>query len=59
MIKGRKIERFATRVDEQSEEGQRRLRDIMRKMGISKELEKLKIQPGDKIHIGIICTLDY
>ena len=59
MIKGKKIERFATRIDESSDEGQRRLRDIMRKMGIAKELEKLKIETGDKIHIGIICTLEY
>ena len=59
MVRGKKIERFATRVDENSDEGQRRLRDIMRKMGIAKELEKLNIETGDKIHIGIICSLEY
>jgi hypothetical protein len=30
----------------------RRLKDIMKKMGINKELESKKIKPGEKIIIG-------
>ena len=59
MVKGRKIERFALRVDENSEEGVRRLRDIMRKMGIMKELERKGIAAGEKIYISQICIIEY
>jgi Obg family GTPase CgtA-like protein len=40
VISGTKIVRFARRTDFESEDGVRRLRDIMRKMGIVKQLEK-------------------
>jgi GTP-binding protein len=52
VISGRKIERFAQRTDFESEDGVRRLRDIMRKMGIMKNLEKKKIEPNTKIYFG-------
>lgn len=58
-VKGRKIERFATRVDLDTEEGERRLRDIMRKMGIMTALERQGIAPEQKIHIGTVCILEY
>lgn len=51
-VKGRKIERFAMRTDFESEPGLRRLRDIMRKMGIMHELRRQKAQQGDTIKIG-------
>jgi GTP-binding protein len=52
LITGPKIERFAARTDFNNEDGLRRLRDIMRKMGVMHELERQGIQPGDKIVIG-------
>jgi GTP-binding protein len=52
LLTGPKIERFAARTDFNNEDGLRRLRDIMRKMGIMHELERQGIQPGDTIVIG-------
>jgi GTP-binding protein len=58
-VRGRKIERFAVRADVDSEEGERRIRDIMRKMGIMAQLERQGILPEQKIHIGEVCTIEY
>jgi GTP-binding protein len=52
VITGRKIERFARRTDFASEDGVRRLRDIMRKMGIAKNLEKKSLAMNTKIYFG-------
>lgn len=52
VITGKKIERFARRTDFESEDGVRRLRDIMRKMGIVKQLEKRGIEANRKIYFG-------
>ena len=52
LVTGAKIERFARRTDFNSEEGLERLRDIVRKMGILRELERRGIQPGQPIVIG-------
>jgi GTP-binding protein len=52
VVTGTKIEKFAARTNFSSEPGRRRLRDIMRKMGISHELERQGIQTGDTIVIG-------
>lgn len=52
VISGKKIERFAQRTDFESEDGVRRLRDIMRKMGIMKNLERKRIEPETKIYFG-------
>lgn len=51
-VTGHRIEKFAARTDFTQEEGIRRLRDIMKKMGIMHELTRKKIQPGQNIHIG-------
>ncbi|MGH7196699.1 MAG: GTPase ObgE [Candidatus Saccharimonadales bacterium] len=52
VVKGRKIEKFAARTNFTSEPGIRRLKDIMKKMGIMHELERQGIEPGDIIVIG-------
>ncbi len=52
LLTGRKIERFAARTDFNSVDGVERLRDIMRKMGIMKELERQDIKADDVIYIG-------
>lgn len=52
IIYGSKIERFAKRTDFASDDGVRRLRDIMRKMHIMRALEKMQIDPDTKIFFG-------
>lgn len=52
IVAGQKIERFAARTDFTNPEGIRRLRDIMKKLGIARELERMGINSGDKIHIN-------
>jgi GTP-binding protein len=51
-VKGKKIERFASRTRFGDIHGEQRLRDIMGKMGIVRELERLGAEPGQKIVIG-------
>lgn len=52
VIHGEKIERFAKRTDFESEDACRRLRDIMRKMGIMREIERKNVLGGSKIYFG-------
>ena len=52
VVTGHKIEKFAGRVDCNSQTGQQRIRDIMKKMGIMHRLERDGINPGEKIIIG-------
>lgn len=59
IVSGSKIERFAKRTNFNEEEGVSRLKDIMHKTGILKELERRKIKTGDKIQISDIAELDY
>lgn len=49
-ITGNKIERFAHRTDFENYESVDRLKDIMRKMGISHELDRKGINVGDEIY---------
>jgi GTP-binding protein len=60
-VTGRKIERFAGRTNADNEDGVKRLRDIMTKMGIMRELTRKGIEPGQKIRLGepAIFTLEY
>jgi GTP-binding protein len=51
-VTGAKIERFASRTDFSNEEGVERLRDIMKKRGIIRELERQGIEPEQTINIG-------
>ncbi|HVI69091.1 MAG TPA: GTPase ObgE [Magnetospirillaceae bacterium] len=52
VVSGTKIEKFAGRTNFSSEPGRRRLRDIMRRMGITHELDRQGIKHGDTIVIG-------
>ena len=52
MVTGRKIEKFAARTDYSNEQGLRRLRDIMSKMGIMHELRRQGVEPGNTVMIG-------
>lgn len=61
VVTGKKIERFAGRTKFGDYHGEQRLRDIMSKMGITRELERRGIEPEQKIIIGQppIGELDY
>lgn len=52
LVSGQKIERFARRTDFNDEHGVQRFRDIMRKMGIMRELQRKGMNPGELIRIG-------
>lgn len=51
VIRGDKIERFARRTDFNNEEGVNRLRDIMRRLGITQELMRRGVIDGDTVRI--------
>lgn len=52
VVKGHRIEKFAMRTDFENEQGIRRLRDIMKKMGILHELHRRGINAGDIVKVG-------
>ena len=59
-ISGSKIEKFARRTDFENEHGVRRLRNIMKKMGIDHELRRHKVEHGDIISFkGMSETITY
>ncbi len=51
-VTGAKIERFARRTDFTNDQAVARIRDIMHKMGIMRELRRLGVEPESKIYIG-------
>lgn len=59
LVTGRKIERFAARTDFSNHHGTQRLRDIMKKMGIMRELHRQGIEVGQKIAIGQHGSIEY
>jgi len=59
VIRGRKIEKFAARTDFEDEHGVRRIRDIMKKMGIIRELERRGIKPGQTVRISKYGKIEY
>lgn len=58
VISGRKIEKFAERTDFTNPHAVQRLRDIMRRMGIMRELNRQGVEPGDRLTVGG-HTFDY
>ncbi|MEO5627480.1 MAG: GTPase ObgE [Candidatus Saccharimonadales bacterium] len=58
-IYGQKVERFAARTDFANSHAVARLRDILKKMGIMKELHKKGIEPGEAITINGYESIDY
>lgn len=53
VVKGHKIEKFARRTQFENFEGLNRLRDIMKKMGITHALTREGAEPSSTIRIGI------
>ncbi len=58
-VTGHRIEKFASRTHFDDEDGERRLKDIMKKMGILRELERQGIIPGQKVIIGSYGDIEY
>ena len=58
-VTGHRIEKFASRTHFDDEDGERRLKDIMKKMGILRELERQGIIPGQKIIVGSYGDIEY
>jgi GTP-binding protein len=58
-ISGYKIEQFASRTDFTNSQSVARLRDILKKMGIIRELQRRGIKDGDKIQIGNYNHIEY
>ncbi len=59
VVRGKKIERFATRTDFSSEAGVQRLREIMRKMGIMHGLVREGITAGETVSIADKGSFEY
>lgn len=59
MVTGTRIEKFALRTDFTNEQGVRRLRDIMKKMGIMHELLRQGLEAGQEVRIGQIGHFEY
>lgn len=59
LITGHRIEKFAARTDFDNEQAVRRIRDIMKKMGIMHELVRQGIVPGQIIIIGRAGQFEY
>ncbi len=51
-VTGERIEGFARRTDFEEDDGVRRLRDILAKTGVARELRRQGIQDGDIVRIG-------
>jgi GTPase len=51
-VKGERVESFARRTDWANPHAVERLRDILRKLGVAKELQKQGIEPGQPVQIG-------
>ena len=58
-VTGHRIEKFASRTHFDDEDGERRLKDIMKKMGIIRELERQGIIPGQKVIVGSYGDIEY
>jgi GTPase len=52
VVRGQKIEGFAKRTDFKNRAGMNRLRDIMHKLGIDRELVRLDIKVGDTVEVS-------
>jgi GTP-binding protein len=59
LVTGKRIEKFASRTDFENEQGVRRLRDIMKKMGIMHELRRHGIEADQIIQIGSFGKFEY
>jgi GTP-binding protein len=58
-VTGARIEKFARRTEFTNDEGVRRLRDIMRKMGIMHELQRQGVEAGQKVSVGKAGSFEF
>jgi GTP-binding protein len=59
LVTGQRIEQFGRRTDYGNTEGVQRLRDIMRRMGIMHELNRMGVEPEQRIQIGKSGSFPY
>jgi GTP-binding protein len=59
LVTGHKIEKFAGRTDFDNNQSIARIRNIMQKMGIMHELNRMGVKPGDTIKLGSYGSIDY
>ncbi len=59
VVTGHRIEKFAAKTDFTSRHAVDRLRDIMKKMGILRELQRKGAEPGQKVRIGGYGSVEY
>jgi GTP-binding protein len=59
VVTGQRIEKFASRTDFGNQQAVRRLRDIIKKLGIDSELKRRGIQPGQTVSVGQAGHLTY
>ncbi len=59
VVTGQRIEKFAARTDFANDQAVRRLRDIMKKMGIMHELARQGVKSGDVVNVGKAGTIEY
>lgn len=59
IVTGHRIEKFARRTDFANDQGVRRLRDIMRRMGITHALNRQGIEPEQTVQFGIDPSLSF
>jgi GTPase len=52
IVKGAKVERLAAMTNFEQEEGLKRFQNILKKMGVERELARHGAQPGDNVRIG-------
>ena len=52
MVEGDEVEKAVLRADLHSTEGLRRFQEVIKKLGVERELERMNIQEGDVVRIG-------
>ena len=53
-VRGAKVERLAAMTNFDQAEGVKRFQNILKKMGVEKELQRQGVQPGDNVRIGSV-----
>ncbi|HUC95972.1 MAG TPA: Obg family GTPase CgtA, partial [Candidatus Saccharimonadia bacterium] len=59
LITGHRIEKFASRTDFSNNQSIERIIDIMKKMGIMRQLHKMGIKDGDQIYISDLGVVEF
>lgn len=58
IVRGERLEQIAVMTDTRNASAMARLRDVFKKKGVTRQLEKMGVKEGDKIEVGPV-TLEY